>query len=677
MKKNNKKYALKEMSKLKIIDRHSEKSILDERNFLSKLHHPFLVNMICSFQDYENLYLVMDLLTGGDLRYHLCRIRKFSEEETKFFICCLLLGLEYIHNNKIIHRDIKPENLCSDENGYIRITDFGVAKTYKKNNYFETSGTPGYMAPEVIMGKNHSYTVDFFAIGIMGYEFMFGQRPYIGKNRKEIKHLILRKQAKIEEDEKPDDWSNESVDFINRCLKRKVEKRLGYLNGVEELKNHIWFKNFDWVALFNKSLNAPFVPKKEGNYDKIYCKGNEKITKGTLERYKNYMKKDYFENVFEGYTFINYELINNNNGDTFTRTTANTRPNKFVNNNTTNSNYCKRNSINKSSKNIIKNEENGNNNKNTLREKFNADQKNYFKSLKIQNNNDNIFIKADNNNFSMFQDESPTNIKLNIDKNTYYHIKLGYQKNMKSNKNEDKENNFSNFGSFYSNNNIQKFNSFNESDKKRIRSSSACSFNSKLQNNNGSMSGRSLNNKIYNNKNESFSSSPKCEKIHLKLNGELNLSLLTPKNKKLNFIKLKQVKGALLPLYFHNLNKGNLSPFNIYNFKKKTKLDLSQLKFKLNKNNNKKIFLSPNKNIIKKNESINSLYVNNQNQKFFSTGKNLVDKNNNDNSLGNFIRNKKFGFQPYNRQELRSGNRHSSHKNDFSKKLIKNSSGLF
>ena len=103
------------MSKVKIIDRRSEKSIKSERDFLSKLHHPFIVNMTCSFQDYENLYLVMDLLTGGDLRYHLCREQKFSEEETKFFFACVLLGLEYIHGNNIIHRDIKPENLVCDE----------------------------------------------------------------------------------------------------------------------------------------------------------------------------------------------------------------------------------------------------------------------------------------------------------------------------------------------------------------------------------------------------------------------------------------------------------------------------------------------------------------------------------------------------------------------------------
>ena len=84
-KKTQQKYALKEMSKVKIIDRKSEKSIKNEREFLSQLHHPFIVNMICSFQDYDNLYLVMDLLTGGDLRYHICHKKQFNEEQSRFF----------------------------------------------------------------------------------------------------------------------------------------------------------------------------------------------------------------------------------------------------------------------------------------------------------------------------------------------------------------------------------------------------------------------------------------------------------------------------------------------------------------------------------------------------------------------------------------------------------------
>ena len=123
---------MKEMLKKKILDKHSENGVIYERDLLSRMHHPFIVNMYFSFQDTDYLFLVMDLLTGGDLRYYYCKHRKFNEEEAKFIIACLILGLEYIHSNNIIHRDLKPENLVFDEKGYIRITDFGIAKITKK-----------------------------------------------------------------------------------------------------------------------------------------------------------------------------------------------------------------------------------------------------------------------------------------------------------------------------------------------------------------------------------------------------------------------------------------------------------------------------------------------------------------------------------------------------------------
>ena len=319
MRKNNKKYALKEMSKVKIIDKHSEESIKGERDFLSKLNHPFIVNMHYAFQDFDNLYLVMDLLKGGDLRYHLWRNYQFQENESKFFIACLIISLEYIHSNNIIHRDIKPENLVCDENGYLRVTDFGVAKIRKKENKNETSGTPGYMAPEVLMAKNHSFPVDFFAIGVMGYEFMFGQRPYLGKNRKEYKESILSNQAFIDIDDIDEDWSDESVDFINRCLKRKVSKRLGYNFGIKELKEHPWFNEFNWDELFNKKMKAPFLPKSERNYDKKFCNEIERISEETMERYQYYINDKNYSYLFRGYTYFNSDdhnqnLLNENKG---------------------------------------------------------------------------------------------------------------------------------------------------------------------------------------------------------------------------------------------------------------------------------------------------------------------------------------------------------------------------
>ena len=149
-----------------------------------------------------------------------------------------MTGLEYIHNNSIIHRDIKPENLVLDHEGYLRITDFGIARIWSPENSKDTSGTPGYMgkpfkttpvAPEVMCRQNHGVAVDYFAVGVIGYECMNGkvrklycvllthplQRPYVGRNRKEIRDHILGKQVRIKKQEIPHGWSVEAADFIN------------------------------------------------------------------------------------------------------------------------------------------------------------------------------------------------------------------------------------------------------------------------------------------------------------------------------------------------------------------------------------------------------------------------------------------------------------------------------
>ena len=132
------------MSKAKIIDKKSIESILGEKKILSELSHPFIVNMIYSFQDFDYLYLDMELLSGGNLRYNLSLKKRFNEKQIKFLIGCIMVGLKYIHGQNILHRDIKPENLVFEQNGYLRITDFGIAKHYVVNNKKDTSGTIGY-----------------------------------------------------------------------------------------------------------------------------------------------------------------------------------------------------------------------------------------------------------------------------------------------------------------------------------------------------------------------------------------------------------------------------------------------------------------------------------------------------------------------------------------------------
>ena len=296
-------FALKEMSKRKILDKKSEKSINSERKFLSTLNHPFIVNMHYAFQDNDNLYLVMDMLSGGDLRYHCSRYRTFSEEQTRFFIACITYSLEYIHFNNVIHRDIKPENLVLDDKGYVRITDFGIAKYNTADNSSETSGTPGYMSPEVMNAENHSFPADFFAIGVIGYEFLLGYRPYNGKNRKEIKEKIFSEKVIIKPEQKQKGWSEDVVDFINKLLERNKNQRLGYNKGVQELKEHEWLKYYPWEELEQKILPAPFMPEQIDNFDKSYCESVEKITEQTIIRYKKIYSSNAYQTAFIDFYF--------------------------------------------------------------------------------------------------------------------------------------------------------------------------------------------------------------------------------------------------------------------------------------------------------------------------------------------------------------------------------------
>ena len=104
---------------------------MNERTLLTKLKHNFIVNMLQAFQDRDNLFLVMDLMTGGDLRYHICRKHTFTEQEARFFAACIFTALEYLHSKKVIHRDIKPENIVFDERGYLHLTDLGIAKVLR------------------------------------------------------------------------------------------------------------------------------------------------------------------------------------------------------------------------------------------------------------------------------------------------------------------------------------------------------------------------------------------------------------------------------------------------------------------------------------------------------------------------------------------------------------------
>jgi serine/threonine protein kinase len=313
---------MKEMSKARILSKKSVNSVINERKLLSYLKHIFIVNMQYAFQDRENLYLVMDLMPGGDLRYHLSRKNKFNEDQTKFFVACILIGLEFLHINGVVHRDIKPENLVFDKKGYLTITDFGIARIWKPENAKDTSGTPGYMAPEVMCRQNHGVAVDYFALGVIIYEIMFGVRPYLGKSRKEIRDQILAKQVQIKKEEIPNGWSAEAGDFVNHLLQRKPVNRLG-LNGPEEVKSHPWIIGLDWKKIKNKSFQPSYVPNhEEDNFDERLNMDNDPWKDADSDALKEstlLLQNSSAQEMFNGYYYdisqsnSNTEIANKNN----------------------------------------------------------------------------------------------------------------------------------------------------------------------------------------------------------------------------------------------------------------------------------------------------------------------------------------------------------------------------
>ena len=326
--KYNKIYAMKKMYKIELIDKKCEKDILIELSLLSRIHHPFIVNIHFAFQDSDYLYLISDYFPNGDLRYQLIHNKSYNERQLKFFISNILLSLDYIHINNIIHRDIKPENILIDEKGYFAITDFGIARFKKSENYHEKSGTPGYMAPEVLFAKNHGYSVDFYALGIISYELIFGKRPYFNFQRKALQQEVLAKNIKIKGSDLPFGFSLECMDFINKLIERKEEQRLGY-NNIKEIYEHKFLKEINFKKIYNKKYKSPMklYINSEGNYDLKNVNYNKYIflTNKTKMRYLkiNKNKKEY-EHLFKDYYFYFNEF------DLFDRKNTKIK-NKFIN----------------------------------------------------------------------------------------------------------------------------------------------------------------------------------------------------------------------------------------------------------------------------------------------------------------------------------------------------------
>uniref|UniRef100_A0A2K5V2E9 Ribosomal protein S6 kinase n=1 Tax=Macaca fascicularis TaxID=9541 RepID=A0A2K5V2E9_MACFA len=250
-------YAMKVLKKatLKVRDRVRSKM---ERDILAEVNHPFIVKLHYAFQTEGKLYLILDFLRGGDLFTRLSKEVMFTEEDVKFYLAELALALDHLHGLGIIYRDLKPENILLDEEGHIKITDFGLSKEaidHDKRAY-SFCGTIEYMAPEVVNRRGHTQSADWWSFGVLMFEMLTGSLPFQGKDRKETMALILNARLTVPK------YSSQQTEHSGSSLfKRNPCNRLGAgIDGVEEIKRHPFFVTIDWNKLFRKEIKPPFKP---------------------------------------------------------------------------------------------------------------------------------------------------------------------------------------------------------------------------------------------------------------------------------------------------------------------------------------------------------------------------------------------------------------------------------
>ena len=288
---------MKVLSKSIIIDKNKDYNIMLEKTILSQLKSKFIVNMKCSFQDFSNLYLVLDLMKGGDLRYHLNHFEgHFPEKMIKFIIINISLCLATIHNSDIIHRDIKPENFLFDDEGYLHLTDFNSAvyreeenkkidlvNNYQYNIYDENKariqniskdlvGEISYIAPEYILAteNNITFSSDFYSFGVICYELIFLQKPFIEKDRYLLGQEMIDKEINFKIDFK---YSEDLINLVKKLLAINPKERLGTNKGFFEIKDCEYLYDFNWEKFFDRKYESPFVEvineyKRKFNYDK-------------------------------------------------------------------------------------------------------------------------------------------------------------------------------------------------------------------------------------------------------------------------------------------------------------------------------------------------------------------------------------------------------------------------
>jgi serine/threonine protein kinase len=277
-------FALKILQKEAIRQTRQEKNIMNEKELTSNLMHPFILHLYGTFQDRDCLYMMLEIVMGGEL-FRLLHgdgsvENKLSPDDTAFYAGNVASVYEYIHAQSVTYRDLKPENILIASDGYLKIVDWGFAKKVVDKT-FTTCGTPEYLAPELVQGTGHNKGVDYWALGILIFEMLTGRTPFVGNDPDDT--MAICRNIMNETIQYPEDFEESAADLIEGLCTREVLARLGCMkNGCADIKTHPFFASLNWRDLKAKRITAPWLPTVTGdmdvsNFDDIYDDEEEYI----------------------------------------------------------------------------------------------------------------------------------------------------------------------------------------------------------------------------------------------------------------------------------------------------------------------------------------------------------------------------------------------------------------
>ncbi|XP_040466421.1 microtubule-associated serine/threonine-protein kinase 2 isoform X4 [Falco naumanni] len=275
-------FAMKKINKQNLILRNQIQQAFVERDILTFAENPFVVSMFCSFETKRHLCMVMEYVEGGDCATLLKNIGALPVDMARMYFAETVLALEYLHNYGIVHRDLKPDNLLITSMGHIKLTDFGLSKIGLMSlttNLYEghiekdtrefldkqVCGTPEYIAPEVILRQGYGKPVDWWAMGVILYEFLVGCVPFFGDTPEELFGQVISDEIAWPEGD--DALPPDAQDLISKLLRQNPLERMG-TGSAFEVKQHRFFKNLDWNGLLRQK--AEFIPQLESEDDTSY-----------------------------------------------------------------------------------------------------------------------------------------------------------------------------------------------------------------------------------------------------------------------------------------------------------------------------------------------------------------------------------------------------------------------